>query len=152
VSPNIAAEVINREIQAKDRTLGLDLPAASTIASIVGGAVRASDLPYDCQGTVQVALGADGKVRSVNVGGYAGGGPAEWRQVASGVEGALKGRTFPMKSGFAKGAVVTVRARSVLRMPSGDGGREGLSFTFDPTNIGARPTRQVTTSVGVKAL
>jgi hypothetical protein len=152
VSPTIAGDVINREMQAKDRTLGLDLPAAAAIAGIVGGAVRASDTPSECQASFQVALGGDGRIRSVNVLGYSGGGSAEWGQVASAVEGALKGRTFQMKSAFAKGALVTVRARSAMRMPSGDGGRQGLTFTFDPTNIGARPSRQVTTSVSVAAL
>jgi hypothetical protein len=144
--------VIERAIQAKDRTLGLDLPAAAAIAAVVGGAVRAAETPPECVARVAVALGGDGRLQNVSLLSYSGGGSGAWQQVVRSVRAQLAARTFSMKSVFSKGAIVTVTVRSRMRMPSGNGGREGLGLTFDPSNIGSRPKRLVTTGVNVQAV
>lgn len=152
VDRDIAGKVISRAILHKDRTLGLDLPAAAAIASVVGSAVRGAETPTDCVARVAVTLGGDGRVQSVKVLSYSGGSGGVWRQVEQSAKAQLAARTFAMKSAFSKGAIVTVTARSSMRMPAGSGGRKGLTLTFDPSNIGARASRQVTTGVSVQAL
>lgn len=72
-----------------------------------------------------------------------------WKQVVQSVRAQLASRTFTMKAAFAKGAIVTVSVRSQLRSPAGEGSREGLGFSFDPSNIGARASRVVSTGVSV---
>jgi hypothetical protein len=151
VDSNIAGKVINDAMTTKDRTLGLDLPAAAAVAAVVGNAVRSGDTPDECSASFSVALGPNGKVQSVNLMGFSGGGGGEWRAVQRAAEAALRKQTFPMKSSFAKGAIITVNVRSQMRMPSGDGGLKGLGLSFDPTNIGAHPARHVTWGVGVQA-
>ncbi|MBW2528847.1 MAG: hypothetical protein JRI23_32020 [Deltaproteobacteria bacterium] len=152
VDSDVAGKVVNRALRAKDRTLGLDLPAAAAIAAVVGGAVRAAETPPECVARVAVALGGDGRVQNVNLLSYSGGGTGAWQQVVRSVRAQLASRTFAMKSAFAKGAVVTITVRSRMRMPSGSGSREGLGLSFDPSNIGARPKRLVTTGVHVQAV
>lgn len=152
VDTNIAGQVIERAMTGQDRTLGLDLPAASAVAGAVAAAVRASETPWDCSATLSVALGGDGKIQSVTPAGYSCGTASDWRGIAKAVQASAGKKGYTMKSAFAKGAIVTVNVRSQMAMPSGDGGRQGLGFTFDPTNIGARPTRKVTTSVSVQAI
>ena len=151
VDGDIAGKVIKDAMQTQDRTLGLDLPAAAAVAAVVGNAVRSGDTPDECAATFSVVLGGNGKVQSVSLLGTVGGVGGEWRAVQRAAEAALRKMTFPMKSAFAKGAVITVNVRSQLRMPSGSGGLQGLGLSFDPTNIGAHPVRLVTWGTSVQA-
>jgi len=153
VDRDIAGKVVTDAIQAQDRTLGLDLPAAAAVASVVASAVRSGDTPNECKASIAVTLGGNGKVQAVSLVGYAGGGGGEWRAVAASVKSMLKSRTFTMKKAFEKGAIITVAVNSLMQMPAGgSGGLHGMGLSFDTSNIGARPTRQVTTGVTVQAI
>jgi len=149
VDRDVGGKVVRDAMRAKDRTLGLDFPGASAIASTVAGAVRSADTPSSCQAVIVVSVGGNGRTQSVSLASHAGGAAGIWRRVVQSVKAQLASRTFVMKTGFEKGATVTVTVTSQLRSPAGEGSREGLGFSFDPSNIGARPTRVVSTTVGV---
>ncbi len=149
VDGKVAAKAVERAVRAKDKKLGLHFPAAGAIAGAVAGAVRAAPTPYTCTGVVAVAISGQGKLQNVRLVTYSGGSAGAWKQVVGGVKGALASRTFSMRAAYAKGALVTVSVRSQKRKPAGSGGREGLGLRFDPSNVGAKATRVVTTGVNV---
>ncbi|MFP6685948.1 MAG: hypothetical protein VB934_14620 [Polyangiaceae bacterium] len=128
----------------KDQKLGLDFPAASAIASVVRRTVRGSEAPYTCSAGFSIALGPQGTTRSVSLLHHQGGSRALWQGIKGQILAALSARQFPMRSAFAKGAIVTVSVNSTTRKPAGGTSRKGLSFSFDPSDIGARKTRFVT--------
>ncbi len=128
----------------KDKKLGLDFPAASAIASVVRTTVRGSEAPYTCSAGFSIALGPQGTTRSVSLLHHQGGSRALWQGIKGQILAALSARQFPMRSAFAKGAIVTVSVNSTTRKPAGGTSRKGLSFSFDPSDIGARKTRFVT--------
>jgi hypothetical protein len=152
VDSDIAGKVIKDAMVTKDRTLGLDLPAAAAVAAVVADAVRSGDTPNECSATFSVKLEGNGKVSAVHLLGSVDGVGGAWRSVERAADAALRKRTFQMKSAFAKGAIITVSVKSAMRMPSGEGGLKGLGLSFDPTNIGAHPVRQVTSSSSVQAV
>jgi len=144
-----ATKLLRDGMRHKDRKLGLDFPGASAIASVIRGAVRASDAPFDCSGSFSVAVGPSGRVTRVVLNGYQGGTSSTWQAVQKSVKAQLAGRTFALKTAYAKGALVGVTVRSQMKMPGGGTGRSGATLSFDVTDVKARPTRVV--SVGVSA-
>jgi len=139
-----ATKIIQRGVRKKDSKLGLDFPAASAIAATLRNAVRAADTPYQCSASFSVMVNRSGKVTAVNLNGFTGGNSSTWQHVRKTALAALKSRTFPLKSGFPKGAHVAVSVRSQKKMPGGGTGRKGATLSFDVTDIGAKPTRVVT--------
>jgi hypothetical protein len=149
VDQEAGKRAIEAAVRAKDRKLGLDFPAASAIASVVRRTVRGSEAPYTCLAGFSIALGPQGTTRSVSLIHHQGGTASLWNSITSQVQSALGTRAFPMRSGFEKGAIVSVTVRSMKRKPAGGASRKGLGISFDPSNIGARETRLV--SVGFSA-
>ncbi len=144
-----ASKVLRDGIRAKDRKLGLDFPGGSAIASVIRDAVRASDAPFDCSSSFVVTVNAQGRVTKVSLNGFTGGSASTWQAVQKSVKAQLAGRAFPLKSSYAKGAMVAVTVRSQVKMPGGGTGRDGATFSFDVADVAARPTRVV--SVGFSA-
>lgn len=142
--------VIKDELRKKDKELGLDLPAAGTIASLIKSAMQASDAPGDARATFVVSLGPGGKVNSVQAVSFAGGSKSTYDGIAASVKAALASQKLTLTGDYAKGATVSVAAVSKMRMPSGaktDAGIElSLTQTFDVADIGAKPVRVVTVS------
>ncbi len=143
----VADKVIKEELQRKDKALGLDLPAAGTIASIIKSAVLGSDAPADSAATFQVMLGPGGKVTSVTAGASRGGSKATWDAIAAMVKGTLKAQKFTLTDDYAKGAIIVVNVVSKMKMPSGAEVGAGLKLSltqnFDVADIGAKPVRVV---------
>ena len=152
VDRDIAGRVVSEAMQGQDRTLSLDLPAASVVASVVKTAVRSVETPNESSATISATIGANGKVQAINLLGFAAGTAGQWRKVARAVEAMLAGRTFDLKKNFPKGAVVTVSVHSEMSMPAGSGGFQGTGFSFDLSNLGAHLVRKVTTGVSVQAI
>jgi len=144
-----ATEALDKGIRAKDKKLGLDLPAASAIAAAIRNAVRGADTPYTCAGSFSVALSPQGRVTAVNLLGFTGGDSITWQHVRKAALASLRSRTFPMRASYAKGALISVSVRSQKKMPGGGTSRSGATLSFDVTDIGAKPTRVV--SVGFSA-
>lgn len=138
-----ARRAIDSGIRKKDAELGLDFPAASAIGAVLRDAVRAADTPDECTASFSVSVSPQGKVTSVATVANSGGASSAWQSVQKSASATLKGRTFEMKSSYAKGAVVSVRVRSAMKMPGGGTSRSGASLSFDVTDIGARPIRVV---------
>ncbi len=147
-----ARRAIDSGIRKKDADLGLDFPAANAIGAVLRDAVRAADTPDECTASFSVTVNAQGRVTDVAAVASSGGASSAWQSVQQSAKAALKGRSFEMKSSFAKGAVVSVRVRSAMKMPGGGTSRSGASLSFDVTDIGARPIRVVTMSSSAKPI
>jgi hypothetical protein len=147
---DIANKVVNEELRKKDKKLGLDLPAAGTVASLVKSAVWASDTPTTSAATILVTLGPTGKVKTVRVMSFAGGDNASWQAIAATVKSSLAARQLNLTEMYEKGAAITVNVQSKVKMPSGSEVGAGLELSltqsFDVSDIGAKPIRLVTAS------
>lgn len=152
--PKLAGRIVADLVREKDRQLGLDLPGAGTIASVVQQVVLGSTTPDVARATLEVRLAPGGRVASVRIVRSSAGNMGDWAAVASAVNGRLASKEFTLPTAFAQGAIVMVEVVSQLQLPDGStGGRPGIqgggsdslggSVTFDVANIGARPKRHV---------
>jgi hypothetical protein len=144
--PQRATKVLEAGQRAQDSKLGLHFPGGPVIADAIKSAVRASDAPFVSGGQFVVSVNAQGKVTKVQLVGHKGGGSSTWQAIRKSAQAALAGRTLPLKSSFAKGAMVSVVVSSDQKMPGGGTSRQGTTFNFDVTDIDARPVRVVTAS------
>lgn len=157
VDHDIATKVLTGAQKAKDKALGLDLPAAGTVAAAVKSATHSSSVGGSASATIAVEIGPSGAVRTVRVAGAQGGSAAAWAGVASATRAALAGQALAMTGAFKKGALVVVHVQSHMQSPSGrrvgsEGPSVGTGFSFDVADIGARPKRVVTTSFSTQPL
>jgi hypothetical protein len=155
VDKDIAGSVIREAMRASDKHLGLDLPAAGTVASAVGEAVRGSDTPHVSRATFEVRLGPDGSVRSVRIASFSGGAADVWERAAQAAAAILRGRALQMNEAFAKGGTIYVDVSSLLQRPSGSTSAirpQGLGASFDLSDIGAHAARVVKTSFRAVAM
>lgn len=149
VDKDIAGTVIREAMRSNDKHLGLDLPGAGTVASSVQQAVYSSDTPDASRASIEVRLGADGKVLSVRVASFNGGSADMWARVANAAAAALRSKTLKMNEEFAKGGTIYVDVTSVSQLPDGSSSAirpSGLGATFDVSDIGAHARRVVKTS------
>jgi hypothetical protein len=152
-----AGELLREAMRAKDKELGLDLPAAGTVASVVAGAVRAADTPGAARATFEVHLSGAGQVIGVRALSSTAGAAELWARIARAAAAQLAGRALAMTTAFAKGAKVYVTVSSSVKMPSGTspGGRiqrDGMGFGFDVSDLGAHASRVVSSSFRVTAV
>ncbi|WP_438026957.1 hypothetical protein [Sorangium sp. So ce233] len=151
-----AGEVLRETMRDRDKTLGLDLPAAGTIASVIADAVRSSETPATARAVFEVQLSGAGLVLGVRALSSTAGATALWALVAREAAARLAGRALAMTAAFAKGAKVYVTVSSSVKMPSGatSGGihHQGAGFGFDVADLGARPHRLVQSSFRVEAI
>lgn len=162
VDRKIAGKVIGDVMREKDRGLGLDLPGAGAIATIVSEVVRGSGTPDIAHATLEVRIAPGGQVANVRVVGSSAGSAGDWSAVASAVKGRLSGRSFTLPTAYAAGAIVMVDVVSKLQLPDGStggtsfqkggpsGGSLGGGVNFDVSNIGARPKRHVRALVSAR--
>lgn len=145
---NVANKVLKDELRKQDKKLGLDLPAAGTVASLFRAAVLASDTPAEARASFAVALGPGGQVKSVKFLSSSAGSAAQWEAIAASVKAALNARKLALTGDYAKGANIAIAVQSKMTMPSGakvDAGLEAsLTQKFDVADIGAKPVRTVT--------
>jgi hypothetical protein len=160
VDKDIAGKILRGEQAAKDKALGLDLPAAGTVAAALASAVRTTATPSTGRATYEVRLGPTGQVLAVRMVSASGGGDDAWAEAGRIAAGNLARRKLVMSGAFAGGAVIMVDVASHLQLPAGGGSKSGSpavkpgpppgtaggGFTFDLSNVGAHPTRVVTSS------
>ena len=148
-----ANTAIKDVLRKKDKKLGLDLPAAGTVASIIKAQVQGSDAPGNVSATFIVKLGPGGTVTSVSVGAINGGNASMWNAIASSAKGAIAARKLNLTEDYKKGAVITVNVQSKMAMPSGAEVGAGLKLSltqnFDVADIGASPVRVITAPFSV---
>jgi hypothetical protein len=144
--PDRGTKILDSGVRAKDSRLGLDFPGGSVIKSAIADSVRASDAPYVSSGSFAVSVNPQGRVTKVTLVSFSGGESSVWQAIAKSAQARLAGRTLPMKSSFAKGAMVAVQVRSDQKRPGGGTSRDGATFSFDVTDIDSRPVRVVTSS------
>lgn len=156
VATGKANDVLRESLHERDAKLGMTLPAAGTVVSIVRSAVSGSAVPDQAQGTIVVMLGPDGSVTGVKVSSMAGGTASDWEGIAASVRAELSAKTLVLNDEYKKGAIVTVHVKSKLQNPSGTDPdspvKLGPKSTFDLSDIGAKPSRQVTTNLVVTAI
>jgi len=155
VDRKIATKVITDLVREKDHGLGLDLPGAGAIATVVSDVVRGSGTPDVARATLEVKIAPGGRVASVRVVRSNAGASGDWSAVAASVNGRLAGKQFSLPEAYAAGAIVMVEVVSQQQLPDGStggttfskggpsGGSLGGGTTFDVSNIGARPKRHV---------
>lgn len=154
---DIAGTVLRKVQSDKDKAIGIDLPAAGTVASAVRAAVQGSDAPNEGRATFEVRLGPRGQVLGVRVLSSSSGGNAGWSTAAAAAQARLAGRTLAMSGAFAKGATVYIDITSKMALPAGSAGgikpgasgAVGGSLDFDVSNLGARAKRSVSSSFRV---
>jgi hypothetical protein len=152
VDSDVAGRVVRDMMATRDKALGLDSPAAGTVASAVGVAIRSSDVPNVARGTLEIRLGPSGEVLSVRVVSMSGGSSDQWARAAAAVKASLAGRGLTLSSEYAKGATVTVSVVSNDQPPAGSkGGFTGTGASFDLSNLGAHTARHVRTSFSISA-
>jgi hypothetical protein len=153
-----AAGRVLRDVQtSRDKGIGIDLPAAGTVASAVAEAVRSTDTPQVGRASYEVRLGANGQVLGVRLLRAVGGHADSWERAARLVAARLARSKLLMTGAYTSGAVVIVDVSSVVQLPAGPGGSGvvkpgpppgtvGGGGQFDLSNIGAHPSRVVSTS------
>jgi hypothetical protein len=142
-------------MRASDKSRGLDLPAAGTVASAVLEAVRGADTPATARTTFEVLLSGSGQVLSARMVSTTAGAADLWARVASAAVARLAGRKLGMTSAFTKGARVYVSVVSSVRMPSGATSgvqQQGAGIGFDLSDIGANASRVMSSSFKVVAV
>lgn len=152
VDPQIATKVLTDVMKEKDKALGLDLPAAGTVASSVASAVRSTNTPSEGRASFEVKLSPTGQVLSVRVTSSTGGSAGDWAAAAAAVKASLAGRALGMTAAYAKGAMIYINVTSALTLPDGSKSaikRDGAGATFDVANIGAHRQRVVKRSYSV---
>jgi hypothetical protein len=147
IDPRLPSDLINDAILKKDHELGLDLPAAGTVASALRSATLGSEAPGDARAQFVVSLGPGGKVLGVKFVSASAGSADTWARIAQAAKASLSAQKLALTERYSKGANITVNVQSKMQMPSGakvDGGIE-LSLTqhFDVADIGAKPVRVV---------
>lgn len=145
-----ANRLVKDLVRQNDKKLGLDLPAAGTVASVIRAAVQGSDAPGTARASFTVVLGPGGKVQSVKVGSTSAGNASTWEAVARQAKSALSAQKLNLTGDYVKGAVIVVNVQSKMTMPSGAAPDAGLKLSleqsFDLSDIGAKPVRVVTAS------
>lgn len=136
VDKDIGGVVVREAMRENDKKIGLDLPAAGTVATAVRDVVRSSDTPNEGRASFEVRLGADGKVLGVKVTSARGGAQDAWERAAQAVIAALRGRMLAMRPPFERGATVHVDVTSALLLPDGShkGHAESLAIA-DPDPV-----------------
>lgn len=149
---NKAGELLSEAMRAKDKGLGLDLPAAGTVATALVEAVRAGETPPLARTTFEVLLSGSGEVLSARMVSTTQGAADLWARVARAALARLAGKRLAMTAAFAKGARITVSVISSVRMPSGATAGvqvQGSGLGFDLSDIGANPTRVISSTFKV---
>jgi hypothetical protein len=149
VDKDIAGQVIREAMRTNDKQIGLDLPAAGTIASALRQAVWSGETPDVSRASFEVRLGADGKVLSIRVSNFTGGAADLWERAAQAAAAILRARSLRMNEAFAKGGTIYVDVVSGLQMPSGSSSvirPQGAGASFDLSDIGAHKSRVVKVS------
>ena len=150
VAPNVAGKVLDQRLADRDRELGMELPAAGRVQSIVEGAVRAvGDLPEQFVGQFSVALGPAGEFQGIQLLSYSGGSVGQWSAAVKIAKAQLAAQKLTMRSSFERGAIVTISVRAQVRDISG---AESTFSNFDITSAAAGPVRVVSSSSVVHAI
>lgn len=152
VDKNIAGKVLTERLRDRDKNLGIDLPAAGSVATAIKNAVQGSDAPNDGRATFIVQLSPTGQVLDVRLASASAGSQDVWQRAAQAAAARLRGKTLTMTGAYKNGATVYVDVTSAILMPDGSKGgvkRQGMGGTFDLANLGANASRVVKTSFRV---
>jgi hypothetical protein len=117
VDTAVAGKVLNGSLRSRDKTLGLQVPAAGAIATSVADAVRSGG-PLDARASFEVSLSADGHVNGVRLLKASGGDAAGWERVVASAKGALQKRGLEM-GGEGRPVTVIVKVESSVEYPAG---------------------------------
>jgi hypothetical protein len=148
VDRDAGGKALRETLRGRDKAIGIDLPAAGTVASAVADAVRAANTPNVSRATFEVRLGPDGRVLGVRVVRANAGDAASWARAAELVASRIAKRL--VMGALSAGATIFVDVVSDVEMPAGDkGGFNPTGATFDLSNIGAHAARVVRTSFQV---
>ena len=117
VDSDIAGKVLEGSLGRKDKAIGIDSPAAGTVAVRIADAVRTS-APLNARATFEVKLGAEGQVEGVRLVSASDGDASTWARVVASAKAGIGTTTLKMR-GDGKGATVIVKVESRVQYPAG---------------------------------
>ena len=117
VDSDIAGHVLEGSLGRKDKAIGIDSPAAGTVAVRIADAVRTS-APLNARATFEVKLGAEGQVEGVRLVSASDGDASTWARVVASAKSGIGTTALKMK-GDGKGATVIVKVESRVQYPAG---------------------------------
>lgn len=120
VADDAAERVIASSMLARDKRIGVSIPAAGVVQGAVSAAMREAPVAHNTRATVRVELSPDGKVSSARVVSASGGDAATWDRMAKSIASSLAKQKLAMGAhGTKTGAVITVTATQKHVFPSG---------------------------------
>jgi hypothetical protein len=126
VDRDAAGKVLRSALRERDQRIGLGLPAANTVASVLRVAVTPHTPPVS-RATFRAHIDAQGRVVGLQVLSFSAGTAAMWNRASQHARRLLASRTFAMRGDFAAGALVTVHVQSEVQWPSGKGRRKPVT-------------------------
>ncbi|TKC96353.1 hypothetical protein [Polyangium fumosum] len=117
VDSDIASRVIAGTLHNKDKSTGIDVPAAGVVASTIASAVRGSAVK-DARATFEVKLDAQGKVEGVRLVSTTDANANHWTGVVEAVKSGLSARSLQMGPDK-QGVTVVVKIESKVQYPAG---------------------------------
>ncbi|HVK69495.1 MAG TPA: hypothetical protein VM694_33790, partial [Polyangium sp.] len=117
VDSDIASRVIAGTLHNKDKSTGIDVPAAGVVASTIASAVRGSAVK-DARATFEVKLDAQGKVEGVRLVSTTDANANHWTGVVEAVKSGLSARSLQMGPDK-QGVTIVVKIESKVQYPAG---------------------------------
>ncbi|HRI71201.1 MAG TPA: hypothetical protein PK156_43510, partial [Polyangium sp.] len=117
VPSDVASRVLSGTLHSRDKSMGIEVPAAGVVTGSIANALRNSALT-DTKGTFEVKLSGEGNVESVRFMGSSDGDASQWAAVAEAARKSLAGRVLQMGPDK-QGVTVVVKVESKVQYPAG---------------------------------
>ncbi len=117
VDSDVASRVLSGTLHSKDKSSGIEIPAAGVVASTVATAVRGSPVK-DARATFEVKLGPQGNVVGVRLVSTTDADATHWTGVVESIRSTLSARSLQMGADK-QGVTVVVKIESKVQYPAG---------------------------------
>lgn len=119
VAPDIAKKVVSSTLLAKDRDIGIDLPATQVVVGVVAEVTRATPVPHNTRATFSVDIAPGGKVSAVRVTSASAGEATAWASAAKLVQTRLAAKGLDLGTASSTGATILVSVTVKHVFPTG---------------------------------
>lgn len=119
VAPDIAKKVVSSTLLAKDRDIGIDLPATQVVVGVVAEVTRATPVPHNTRATFSVDIAPGGKVSAVRVTSASAGEATVWASAAKLAQTRLAAKGLDLGTASSTGATILVSVTVKHVFPTG---------------------------------